>query len=47
MVPQHCVARLVLRWQLRLLCDLDEHILNYIGLTRSQLTFEAYKAFRR
>jgi hypothetical protein len=37
-------ARVISR---RSLCDLDDHILKDIGLTRDEIAFEAYKPFWR
>jgi uncharacterized protein YjiS (DUF1127 family) len=41
------VQRIIMRRQLRLLCELDDHILMDIGMVRCELAFEAYRPFWR
>jgi uncharacterized protein YjiS (DUF1127 family) len=40
-------ARVTVQRQLRSLCELDDHILKDIGLTRAEIAFEARKPFWR
>ena len=44
---RHCRERMQSRRQLRILCELDDHILQDIGLTRGALRYEAKKRFRQ
>ena len=42
---RHCRERVLSRQQLRILCKLDDHILQDIALNRAALRYEAKKPF--